>query len=56
MKNKITYINLFTNNFRSINVIKLVSKKYRIKNIFLAKKNLNLRLVNFLEKKKLNLK
>ena len=56
MKNKITYINLFTNNFRSINVIKLVSKKYRIKNIFLAKKNLNLRLVNFLEKKKIKFK
>lgn len=56
MKNKITYINLFTNNFRSINVIKLISKKYRIKNIFLAKKNLNLRLVNFLEKKKIKFK
>ena len=56
MKNKITYINLFTNNFRSINVIKLVSKKYKIKNIFLAKKNLNLRLVNFLEKKKIKFK
>ena len=52
MKNKIPYINLFTNNFRSINVIKLLTKKYEIKNIFLARKNLNLKLFDFIKKKK----
>ena len=38
MKNKITYINLFSNNFRAINLIKVLSEKFKIKNIFLAKK------------------
>ena len=56
MKNKIPYINLFTNNFRSINVIKLLTKKYEIKNIFLARKNLNLKLFDFIKKKKIKFK
>ena len=56
MKNKISYINLFTNNFRSINVIKLLTKKYKIKNIFLARKNLNLKLFDFIKKKKIKFK
>ncbi len=53
MKNKITYINLFSNNFRAINLIKVLSEKFKIKNIFLAKKNLNSKLVNFLKKRKI---
>lgn len=52
MRNSTNYINLFTNNVRSINTIKLLRKKHKIKNIFLAKKNLNLKLVDFLKKKK----
>jgi len=53
MINKNICINLFTNNFRSINVIKLLIKKFKIKNIFLAKKNLSSKLLDFLKKNKI---
>lgn len=52
MKSHRIKINLFTNNFRSINVIKLLSKKYKLKNIILAKKNLSKVLIENLKKKK----
>ena len=53
MKSHRIKINLFTNNFRSINVIKLLSKKYKLKNIILAKKNLSKVLIENLKKKKI---
>ncbi len=53
MINKINSINLFTNNYRSINILKSLLKVYKIKNIFLAKRYLDSKLINYLNEKRI---
>jgi methionyl-tRNA formyltransferase len=54
LKKKIN-LTLFTNNLRGITSLKyLIKKKVEINNIIISKKNLNFKVINFLENKKIN--
>tara|TARA_B100000315_G_scaffold206803_1_gene201360 strand:- start:516 stop:1034 length:519 start_codon:yes stop_codon:yes gene_type:complete len=48
-------LTLFTNNLRGIFSLKyLIKKRVKINNIIISKKNLNFKVINFLENKKIN--
>ena len=50
-------LTLFTNNLRGISSLKyLIKKKIKVDNIIISKKNLNLKVVNFLKNKKIKYK